>query len=97
MTVVTQEERLALMRAENREFIMNADAWPRWPMLPMKKPRPEGGWPQLGALLDTWKRTGTEPGFPIELIVYDDTGLRQQEIRTYATVDDILNDGWIVD
>lgn len=81
---------------DDRAFIINPELWPRWPHLPMKKPSRSGGWPQLGVLVDS-SLVG-ELRFPAELHISDGASpSKVQEVKTFASVEAILADGWIVD
>jgi hypothetical protein len=72
----------------DREFILDQDKWPKWPLLPVKR-------------TDEW---GVIPaGHPAVYIVnmwgMDDRPLSEQasKVYEYKDVDALLADGWVVD
>lgn len=74
--------------------------WPCWPLLPIKKSNPEGGWPKFGALLDSGP---LGKGVEVKPIVYDHSifgpeSLDQTKIvAEYASLEALVDDGWRVD
>lgn len=81
-------------RAKERAFIMDANRWPLWPQLPVKRRR-ENAFPQCGMVedrMDNLTAGKDEPCLPLRVKV-DGSG----EVLEYATADAMLADGWIVD
>lgn len=88
------------------EFMKDASTWPLWPLLPIKNKqrdwKQQDGWPTLGTLANY--KSGFEP----EPIVYKESvdemivELRNPEfkpsiLKRYASLAELVDDGWIVD
>lgn len=83
---------------DHKEFIQNEQRWPNWPILPMKrlpKERKFGEFPELGVMLATRKTVV----YLVDLYRLPQTpeGWKKAEQKNYNTLDELLNDGWIVD
>lgn len=75
--------------------------WPRWPILPMKKRNPSGGFPDLGFLhadnardADGVKLYGTDIHSFAEMTIEQRKAVAVTE---FATVDALLAAGWEID
>lgn len=78
--------------ATDREFILDQENWPRWPVLPLKRPRWEGAF-LAGPDLTRHLREGA----PIRLVVRWGADWKPLDYQEYADVDALLADGWVVD
>lgn len=80
-------------REDHKWMILNQDAWPQWPRLPVKRTSAE---PMFGIIPGTGLASDYEDGAPIKVL----TGVMflppEGEIA-YETVDALLDDGWEVD
>lgn len=78
----------------DRQMILTPSEWPMF-YLPLKRRKDDGGWPDIALL----RSASTDPN--VERIVeenrslYGDLGPITE--HKYATVDDLLADGWVVD
>jgi len=93
---------------DNQEFIYRTKVWPCWPLLPLKRPGPDGS-NECGILIDD----SLEPVPATVCVVYmtnmfdlvGRTGNLSTDFLTnatvarieYTSVEAILADGWIVD
>jgi hypothetical protein len=79
-----------------RRMIADEDAWPRWPVLPLKRYAPDlecgclVAAPGSLAITRIVTRTNLWAGGHAEAI-------RAGDCYRYATVDDLIADGWVVD
>lgn len=89
----------AAERARARDFISSLK-WPRWPVLPMKRPRP-GEMPEFGFLYaDNARDEDTVIVYVTDTYTWrESTPDERAAIKrlTYPTVDALLDDGWVVD
>jgi hypothetical protein len=89
-------------RKREAAVITDVSRWPMWPHLPLKRPRDGGQWPELGIIRDTQPAT-VEPAvlqFPVQVHVgvnVFEPANKETKSLTYQTVEELLNDGWIVD
>jgi len=75
--------------AEDRKFILNEDGWPYWPVLPVKRSQPDGGWPECGTIC---------AGTPSTVFLVPMYELKvDSPKKTYADLNELLDDGWEVD
>ena len=100
------DEAVIKRQREDKEMVTNPPRWPNWPFLPIKRYKPEGGFPDCAVLID-----GNKLGEPIDrnhatlrtalLINMFDLGnadaVKKAERKEYASVDEMLADGWMVD
>lgn len=89
-----QEKELQMMK--------EAFSWPLWPLLPVKKRKPDGSWPTLGTMYSP------HPGDAVKPIIFKETVdeiVMQSKSRSfiptvlqeYESIEAIVEDGWIVD
>lgn len=75
------------------EFIADPDRWPMWPLLPLKRHKAGETTPECVVCIRT------EEGWPIfnvnpwRLPDY----LEEHLIKTYASAEEVVADGWVVD
>jgi hypothetical protein len=93
------------------EFIADPDRWPNWPFLPLKKPQPEGppecvlcvrvaeGWAIFRANLFMLVRVAE--GWAIFranlFMLPEPEEFKAAWIKTYASAEEVVADGWVVD
>lgn len=80
--------------AASRAMILDEDRWPNWPILPLK--RGIDNKTNVGCLV---ARTD---GKPLRVVLENMFGnlsaaVAEDQYCEYATVDDLLADGWVVD
>lgn len=93
----------------DKYFIQNPDkgtGWPHWPFLPMKRPRPTGG-PEGGTIIDRNPIAGKIDPEHVSLrtvylatvwsLLHDNEAFTKAEKKVYASVDEMLADGWVID
>lgn len=84
----------------DRNFIANPDNWPCWPFLPVKRRDNSLENGNLGVLLSTAEH---KAGKMIVYLAYmfdwpqTPEGVKSIKRIEYASVDDLLADGWMVD
>lgn len=78
---------------EDKELILTPDAWPNWPLLPMKK-SVEHGMPNVAVMVDAGLDTGKVVLYLANMWSENLTGSEKLE---FASVDDLLEAGWRVD
>jgi hypothetical protein len=88
------------MSSPEKEFILNPDNWPQWPILPMKKPQPRG-FPEFGFLYSR-SLNGPFPESPVTLfkgLIFDLSSKPLKDIPSelFESVDKLLEAGWVVD
>jgi hypothetical protein len=82
-------------RDRDREFMETPDAWPRWPLLPIKRDSPEDGWVQLALLSEVGlnqKRFRIARG----ACLWDDP-VNWAGKWEDVSIDTVLEEGWVVD
>ncbi len=77
----------------DREFIQNPNAWPNWPILPMKRANEgePGAFPICGFI-----RLGVNTTIHLGSI-HDNIDSNQVEKKEYSSLDELFDDGWVVD
>lgn len=82
---------------EDKEMIDNPMSWPNWPCLPMKRHTPQGGMPDAGTILDC--ELGKNVIFLTSVweVADERASFSTCERKVYASVDELLADGWMVD
>lgn len=75
----------------DKEFIENPANWPRWPYLPVKR-QGKDPWPEPGVMIE-----GHPTVFLINYYQISPEIFKTCKSITYASVDDLLADGWIID
>jgi hypothetical protein len=85
---------MRLATERDREIIVDENRWPLWPRLPLKRPehRDRSGLPELGFLVSQ-ARQGPHTVF-LGMVTEKADGLKTME---YKTINDLLDDGWVVD
>jgi len=90
------EAMLTAGKAGDKQFIKNPSKWPNWPFLPLRKRDDGQHFPfRVGLLIES-----NEPNW--QSTVYVDGNLFNLELtktekKVYASVDEMLNDGWEID
>ncbi len=85
---------------DDRGMIRDPDFWPVWPFLPLKRSTGKGGLPDTGFLVSEAAK-GQLPE-PVTLYLgllpmYDKTPLAERQTQVFATIDDLVDAGWVVD
>lgn len=70
--------------------------WPVYPYLPVKKPSPDGGWPTLGVLIEDATEATVFFTNMFELPLTEAQLIKVPK-KEYASFEDMVADGWIVD
>ena len=79
------------MERKDLEYLKDPNLWPAWPVLPLKRKKLSGGWPEFGYVIAvegqlTWIRSGNIFAMdPTDPVTY-----------TYETPEALLADGWVV-
>ena len=95
---MTGPEHLLTGKNGDKEFIQEPDMWPNWPYCPMKKRDEKEHYPsRFGLLVETgeafWQST-----VYLDRNLYSPQGkLSEAEKKVYASIDEMLADGWSVD
>ena len=81
------------------ELANNPSAWPRWPVLPLK--RATDSWPELGFIVEVGTRSTVYLHAMYDLDRLEGENLTEKmthvKKKVYVTQDEMFNDGWIVD
>jgi hypothetical protein len=73
------------------ELAKDPDKWMHWPQLPLKRPAGSNG---------GWLFNGSTEDDTVEPKVYRGTifeGIDRENVVTYASLEELFADGWIVD
>ena len=76
----------------DRAMIQNPDDWPRWPILPMKRRRHGGS--EMGIILAGHSTMIYHCNMFDPRLKTDHASIKK---TNYATVTDLLADGWMID
>jgi hypothetical protein len=74
--------------------------WPRWPYLPVKKSNPKAGFPTCGILIDSGP---LGKGVEVKPIVYNHNLFDSRPmgwtkiLAQYSSLEELVDDGWVVD
>jgi hypothetical protein len=91
---------------KSAQWLANPDCWHYWPLVPLKRRSvpDEMGFPQLGVYVDPSVQAGKHAVHEINLLEVCgcknplSEGLAQAKQKfTYASIDELLEDGWEVD
>jgi hypothetical protein len=84
-------------REQHLAMISDPSRWPCWPFLPLKRPKAGGTWPPDMGLL--WAGSGGLTVHACNLLVVPPTAaeFRSLPSQTYASAEEMLDDGWLVD
>lgn len=74
-------------------MIMDEDNWPRWPILPMKRDRQPGRDKELGVVL----AGSTSKIYLVNMFEAKKIAGGTAEVKEYASSEELLLDGWVVD
>lgn len=77
-------------------FVLNPQKWPNWPFLPMKRYVQNKHLPEFGVIMT---RMGLSTIFDANLFDLPKTeeGWKALKHKKYSSVEEMLQDGWIVD
>lgn len=84
---------------DDLEMMQSPLEWPRYPVLPIKRPVPQGGWPECAILLagrSTVYLTGLYSLSDLAGRTYGEK-LAAVEKKEYASFAAVVADGWVVD
>jgi hypothetical protein len=86
------------------DMITAINEWPRWPLLPLKRPRDDRSMPDHALLIDC---TPMDVDSGTQFDLYENVNLfaipadlisgKREPNMTYFSAQDVLNDGWRVD
>lgn len=83
----------------DHDFFHDPSMWPHWPLLPIKRPRSDGAFPELGVVYDTGEKD--KEGRPRLLLLAGANLLRVTGAEILAGQElkpnFILIEGWVVD
>ena len=102
-TAARVEREIKERRDQSLLFMRNADVWPLWPRLPIKRQRPQdieahGGLGELGVLLESPQWIQSEAIPVVHLCTIFDNPLHGRvETITYQSLEELVDDGWVVD
>jgi hypothetical protein len=85
-------------RDEELDMMSHPDKWPHLFVLPLKRPDPGGGWPELGFLKRPAMVTlapAPEPVVHLGAVWSPRKGDRP--VAAYDSLEAVLDDGWVVD
>lgn len=86
--------------AQEVEMMRTPERWPCWPLLPIKRMIQDHNFPEIGCLIDIMFAkdlqvyVGMSPYVQVRL--QDATSVWPDVVR-YASYEDIVADGWVVD
>ena len=81
------------------KFIQNTDAWPRWPMLPVKRSNGHK-FPTCAILLDSKdyiKNNNNIVVYECNMYSASKEAIDKCVKHNYNSIEDMLKDGWMVD
>lgn len=78
----------------DRRMIQNPDLWPMYPRLPMK--RPTVGGMACGVIVDHPKLDPARPSV-FDVTMFDGINVTSTMCFRYDSIDDMQEDGWVVD
>lgn len=77
-----------------QRVLEHPEGWPCWPLLPMKKRKKDGGFPDIG-LIHANERLTIYMTNMFDVRNYEE--LKKKSHVDYKSSEDIIKDGWIVD
>lgn len=86
---MSAEQAAAEEREKSRAFMKTPSEWPQWPILPIKKRDPKGGFPICHVLFELRGELHMA-----KVNMYELTGATPSE---RVDVDALIADGWVVD
>ncbi len=80
---------------DDLQMMQNPDKWPQWPYLPVKRWVKDRQTPDLAIM----SVTGESASKPIVYFknMFDSKALIRTKHLEYASFEELLNDGWVVD
>lgn len=76
---------------DDAAFIRDDDSWPNWPLLPIKRPKKDEGWPETALI------TAGEKTVVIHAGMFDGQGIHDAKRTSYDSIEALVADGWRVD
>ena len=90
-----------MRKFDDKKMVQNPASWPCWPLLPLKRRKGNGEWPDLGFVVEAEghypKLSNGKITLFAEPMPYEPKDLKDIKQVTYDSVDALLADGWIVD
>lgn len=87
-------------REESLRIMQTPPGWFMWPVLPVKRRKPDGGWPDLGIMIDVDEhrhkvfRVGL---YSLKKNVPLEEQLHGIEVDRYESLEEVIEAGWVVD